>query len=203
MTVQTTSDRIADKRRIVMRKVIVSTYATLNGVIENPQDWSFDYFDEEAAQVCLVTSSLPPMPCCWGAKPTNRLPKRGRPRSDTFADRINSMEKYVVSTTLAEPLPWGPATLISQNVAEHVAKLKQQPGQDILIYGTGRLTHTLTSSTACWMSIVCGSCRWFGKTAVAYSKEWIRTNWNSSKPKHCPPVRSSCVTGQLNKPNQA
>ena len=33
-----------------MRKIIVSTYATLNGVIENPQDWSFDYFDEEAAK---------------------------------------------------------------------------------------------------------------------------------------------------------
>jgi dihydrofolate reductase len=40
-------------------------------------------------------------------------------------------------------LEWGPATLISQNVAEEVAKLKQQPGQDILIYGTGRLAHTL------------------------------------------------------------
>ncbi|MCK6629146.1 MAG: dihydrofolate reductase family protein [Anaerolineae bacterium] len=44
---------------------------------------------------------------------------------------------------MAEPLEWGPATLIKGNVAEEVAKLKQQPGQDILIYGTGRLVQTL------------------------------------------------------------
>ena len=53
------------------------------------------------------------------------------------------MAKYVVSTTLTDPLPWGPATLISANVAEEVAKLKQLPGQNILIYGTGRLAQTL------------------------------------------------------------
>jgi dihydrofolate reductase len=53
------------------------------------------------------------------------------------------MDKYVVSTTLQEPLEWGPATLINKNVAEEVAELKQQPGQDILVYGTGRLAHTL------------------------------------------------------------
>jgi len=125
-----------------MRKVIVSTYATLNGVIENPQDWSFDYFDEEAAQFAydqlFAADAL-----LLGRETYESFAEAWPARSDAFADRINSMEKYVVSTTLAEPLPWGPATLISENVAEEVAKLKQQPGQDILIYGTGRLTHTL------------------------------------------------------------
>ncbi len=125
-----------------MRKVIVSTYATLNGVIENPQDWSFDYFDEEAARFAsdqlFAADAL-----LLGRETYESFAEAWPARSDAFADRINSMEKYVVSTTLAEPLPWGPATLISQNVAEEVAKLKQQPGQDILIYGTGRLTHTL------------------------------------------------------------
>jgi len=53
------------------------------------------------------------------------------------------MAKYVVSTTLEAPLEWGPATLIKDNVVEEISKLKQQPGQDILIYGTGRLAHTL------------------------------------------------------------
>jgi dihydrofolate reductase len=82
-----------------MRKIIVSTYATLNGVIQDPQTG--------------------------------------------FADKINSMAKVVVSTTLSEPLEWGPATLIKHDVVEEVMKLKQQPGQDILIYGTGRLAYTL------------------------------------------------------------
>ena len=53
------------------------------------------------------------------------------------------MAKYVVSTTLEEPLEWTNSTLIKGNITEEVSKLKQQPGQDILIYGTGRLAHTL------------------------------------------------------------
>jgi dihydrofolate reductase len=44
---------------------------------------------------------------------------------------------------LAEPLAWTNSTLLKGNVAEEVSRLKQQPGQDILIYGTGRLVHTL------------------------------------------------------------
>jgi dihydrofolate reductase len=64
-------------------------------------------------------------------------------RTGDFADKINSMAKYVVSTTLEEPLVWTNSRLIKGNVVEEVSKLKQQPGQDILIYGTGRLAHTL------------------------------------------------------------
>lgn len=125
-----------------MRKIIVSTYATLNGVIENPQDWSFDYFDEEAAKFAsdqlFAADAL-----LLGRETYESFAQAWPSRSDAFADRINSMDKYVVSTTLEEPLPWGPASLLSQNVVEEIARLKQQPGQDILVYGTGRLAHTL------------------------------------------------------------
>jgi dihydrofolate reductase len=61
---------------------------------------------------------------------------------DPFSDRMNSMPKFVASTTLEEPLEWN-ATLLTGDLAEEVAKLKQQPGQDILIYGSGELVHTL------------------------------------------------------------
>ena len=127
-----------------MRKIIVSTYSTLDGVIENPQLWSFDYFDEEAAKFALeqlfAADAL-----LMGRETYESFAQAWPSRSDEagFADKINSMDKYVVSTTLEEPLEWGPATLIKDNVVEEVAKLKQQPGQDILIYGTGRLAHTL------------------------------------------------------------
>lgn len=60
-----------------------------------------------------------------------------------FADRMNSLPKFVVSTTLEDPLEWNNSTLIKGNIAEEVANLKQQPGQDILIYGSGDLVHTL------------------------------------------------------------
>jgi dihydrofolate reductase len=55
---------------------------------------------------------------------------------------MNSLPKYVVSTTL-EKVEWNNARLIKDNVAAEVSKLKQQPGQDILIYGSGELVHTL------------------------------------------------------------
>lgn len=59
-----------------------------------------------------------------------------------FADRMNSLPKYVASTTLTEPLEWN-ASLLRGNPVDEVRKLKQQPGQDILIYGSGKLVRTL------------------------------------------------------------
>ncbi len=60
-----------------------------------------------------------------------------------FADRMNNLPKHVVSTTLQEA-DWNNSRLINANVAEEVSKLKQQPGQDILIFGSCELVHTLT-----------------------------------------------------------
>jgi dihydrofolate reductase len=59
-----------------------------------------------------------------------------------FADRMNHLPKYVASRTLQEPLEWN-ATLLRGNPVDEVRKLKQQPGQDILIYGSGELVSTL------------------------------------------------------------
>ena len=59
-----------------------------------------------------------------------------------FADRINSIPKYVVSTTLKE-LEWNNSHLMKGNIAEEVAKLKQQEGKDILVAGSGELVHML------------------------------------------------------------
>jgi dihydrofolate reductase len=57
-------------------------------------------------------------------------------------DRINSLPKYVASTTLREPLAWN-ATLIEGDVPREIARLKEQPGQSIVMYGCGRLAKTL------------------------------------------------------------
>jgi hypothetical protein len=61
---------------------------------------------------------------------------------DAFADKLNSMPKYVASTTLTEPLDWN-ATLLAGDVVQEVRKLKEQPGQDLLIYASGELVRTL------------------------------------------------------------
>lgn len=62
--------------------------------------------------------------------------------TDEFANRINSMPKLIASRTLKRPLEWN-AALIKGDVAEEVNKLKGQPGQNILQYGIGELTHIL------------------------------------------------------------
>jgi dihydrofolate reductase len=125
-----------------MRRIIVSTFATLDGVIENPHHWSLNYFDEEAGKFAseqlFAADAL-----LLGRETYQGFAEAWPSRTGDFADRINRMTKYVVSATLAEPLEWGPATLIKGNIVEEVSKLKQQPGQDILIYGTGRLVQTL------------------------------------------------------------
>lgn len=58
-----------------------------------------------------------------------------------FADRMNGYPKYVASTTLEEG-PWN-ATMIKDSIVEEVSRIKQLPGQDILIYGSGDLMQTL------------------------------------------------------------
>ncbi len=55
---------------------------------------------------------------------------------------MNSIRKFVASTTLEEPLEWN-ATLLAGDVAEAVRKLKREAGRDLLIYGSGQLVHTL------------------------------------------------------------
>jgi len=61
---------------------------------------------------------------------------------DRFTDRINSLPKLVASTTLEEPLEWN-ATLLQGDVVEAVSNLKEQPGEDVIIYGSGALVSTL------------------------------------------------------------
>ncbi len=60
-----------------------------------------------------------------------------------YADMMNGYLKYVVSEPLEEPLEWNNSALIRESVAEEVSKLKQQPGKDVLIFGSGELVNTL------------------------------------------------------------
>ena len=135
-----------------MRRIVVSTYLTLDGVIQ-PLDWSGQSSDPAALEergtyaremlfaadaLLMGRETYEVFAEVW---PTRTAADDG-PGEAGFIDRINSLPKYVVSTTLTEPLRWN-TTLIKGNVPEEVAKLKQQPGQDILMYGCGELARTL------------------------------------------------------------
>jgi dihydrofolate reductase len=125
-----------------MRKIIVQTQVSLDGVQENPQLFVFDYFSDE------IMSYNKELLFQSDALLAGRVTYEGFAEvwptrtGDEFSDRINSLPKYVASRTLKEPLTWN-ASLLTGDVAKEVAKLKEQPGQDILQYGIGELTHTL------------------------------------------------------------
>jgi dihydrofolate reductase len=60
-----------------------------------------------------------------------------------YANMMNGYPKYVVSTTLEEPLEWSNSTLIKDNIVEQITDLKWQDGKDILLFGSATLVRTL------------------------------------------------------------
>jgi dihydrofolate reductase len=126
-----------------MRRVVVSEFVSLDGVMEAPDKWHLQFWHEEMGKYKddeLFASDALLLGRITYEGFADAWPSRA---GDDFADRMNGLPKYVVSTTLEEPLEWNNSTLIKGNVAEEVSKLKQQPGQDILIAGSADLVHTL------------------------------------------------------------
>lgn len=126
-----------------MRKVIVSEFVSLDGVIETPS-WSLQLTGEEQQkykleELCASDALL------LGRATYEELAASWPHESEQYGgytDMVNSYPKYVVSTTLQKPLEWN-ASLIEGDVAEEVLRLKQAHGKDILVYGSGDLVGTL------------------------------------------------------------
>jgi dihydrofolate reductase len=135
-----------------MRKVVAAEYITADGVMQDPGGvgeielggWSNAYFNDELGKyqsdqlfasdaLLLGRVTFEGFAAAW--------PSMEQTEGE-FAVRMNSLPKFVASTTLKEPLEWN-ATLIKGDVAKQVAELKDQPGQDILIYGSSELFNTL------------------------------------------------------------
>lgn len=126
-----------------MRKLIVTEYVTLDGVMEEPGHWSFQFWSEEAAKYkfdeLFASDAL-----LLGRVTYEGFAKAWPSMKDEqgFADRMNSMPKYVVSTTLSEGT-WNNTQVIKENIVEEISRLKQQPGMDILVAGSAALLQTL------------------------------------------------------------
>ncbi|MBC6610459.1 dihydrofolate reductase family protein [Hymenobacter sp. BT507] len=123
-----------------MSKVTVAMYLTLDGVMENPA-WTTPYFDKEVAHfqqeamyncdaLLLGRVMYQAFAAAWPAMP-----------DAPGADRMNILPKFVASTTLTARA-WN-ATLLRGDVPAAVRQLKQQPHQNLLVYGSGRLVRTL------------------------------------------------------------
>ena len=140
-----------------MRKLIVNEFLSLDGVMQAPGDpdedrsggfahggWQPQYFDEDFAKVAFEglaetdaylfgRRTYEIMAAFWPTQPDD-VP---------FAGSLNGLPKYVASTTLSEPLEWRNSTLLQGDVAKAVAELKEEPGKNIVVLGSGDLVQTL------------------------------------------------------------
>jgi dihydrofolate reductase len=126
------------------RKVVASTYVTLDGFIDEPGQWSFPFWSEEASNfkarelegsdaLLLGRLTYEGFAAAW---PTMEA------EAGQFGAKMNSMPKHVASRTL-DSATWN-ATIIKGDVADAVRTLKQEDGGDLLISGSGQLIDLLT-----------------------------------------------------------
>jgi dihydrofolate reductase len=128
-----------------MRKVVASEFVSLDGVMEAPDQWHFPYFDDEMGEAIgegFAASDAMMMGRVNYEEWAAFWPEQD-PEENPVADTMNGRQKYVVSTTLTEPLEWSNSTLIKGNVAEEIEKLKNGPGKDIVISGSATLVRSL------------------------------------------------------------
>jgi dihydrofolate reductase len=124
-----------------MRKIIESTLVSADGVIGDPPSWAMEYRDQEVQDDALAR--LASSDAMLMGRGTYELFAAIWPaQTDAFADRMNSIRKYVFSSSLGQA-DWNNSTIVRGDVAAEVAKLKQQDGQDLAIFGHGLLTQTL------------------------------------------------------------
>ena len=133
-----------------MSKLIVSEFVSLNGIMEAPggepthphTGWTFeaiygeDHYDYKLKEVEEAGSAL------LGRKTYEGFSAAWPEREGPFADKINSMPKYVVSSTLTDP-EWDNTTVLSGDPVEEVRKLKETAPGPILLNGSAQLAHAL------------------------------------------------------------
>ena len=135
-----------------MGKIIISENASLDGVIQDPtgeEGFSFGGWfnqigdnDREGWAKAGFDEALGAEAFLLGRRTEQWLAARWLSRSGEWADRLNSLPKYVVSSTLEEPR-WNNATVLRGDVVNEVSKLKQELDGDIVVYGSIQLAHTL------------------------------------------------------------
>jgi dihydrofolate reductase len=140
-----------------MPKIVVTQFLTLDGVMQAPGDpaedrsggfeeggWQPGYFDAVFGNFVMegfaATGGL-----LLGRRTYESFARHmpNQPADDPVAGPMNEWRKYVVSTSLAEPLDWRNSTLIKGDVPREVAKLKQGAGKDIQVMGSGELVQAL------------------------------------------------------------
>jgi dihydrofolate reductase len=140
-----------------MPKVVVTSSLTLDGVMQAPgrpdEDrrggfehggWAVPYADSVMASA-MAEGIAKSGPLLLGRRTYEDFAAvwPNQPEDNPYTTVINNSQKYVASTTLKEPLSWNNSTLLEGDAAEGVARLKQQPGKDLVVLGSGELVRSL------------------------------------------------------------
>lgn len=140
-----------------MRKLIVSEFVSLDGVIQAPggadEDtdggfphggWTWPYWhDDIGANFMQAMAEADTFLLGRKTWQTHGAAFDPMPEGDPFGDIMKRMKKYVVSTTLQSADLWRNSTIIRDNVVEEVRKIKAEPGKNIYVDGSSVLVHTL------------------------------------------------------------
>ena len=127
-----------------MRKIVASTFLSLDGVMESPGEWQSPYWSDELGEavgaamadsdaMLLGRVTYQEFAPAWSSREM---------ADDPGADFMNNTPKYVVSTTL-DTVEWNNSTLLTGDLVEEITKLKQQPGKNISISGSAALIQSL------------------------------------------------------------
>jgi dihydrofolate reductase len=135
-----------------MGKIIVSENVTIDGVVQDPVgDGGFRHggwgvqlgnADREAWAGVLLDEALAAEALLLGRRSDEWFADRWLSRTGPWADRLNSMPKYVVSSTLDQPR-WTNSTVLSGDVVSEVTKLREELAGDIVLNGSVQLAHAL------------------------------------------------------------
>ena len=125
-----------------MRRIINSTYMSLDGDVQNPEKWTFDYRSDDANRFAHEQ-----LEACdtllMGRRTYEGFAAHWPGVTGDMADRMNGYPKYVVSDSLTEPT-WNNTTVIPRRDAvARLRELKAEPGRDVVQYGYGPVTATL------------------------------------------------------------
>jgi dihydrofolate reductase len=139
-----------------VRKIVVTSNVALDGVMQAPggreEDlrdgfqhggWAVPYNDSVKGRI-MAEGMAQESELLFGRRTYEHFFKVWPGRTDNpFSPVLDNTQKYVASKTLKEPLPWKNSTLLQGDAADAVAKLKEQPGKDLVILGSGELVRSL------------------------------------------------------------
>lgn len=131
-----------------MGKITAWELISVDGVMETPEEWASAFHNNEIAEASasrMTDSGALLLGRITYEKLASHWPNQ--PEGDPMADYINNVSKFVVSTTLEEPLEWNNSTLINGNLVEEITELKQRSDQDFTILGSGSLVRSLLSDS--------------------------------------------------------